>query len=193
MPDTPAAADAPVDTSAITLATPAVQTNIAVWADLVAQVPEFDLQQRALALRNLQDPEPLQNPSGAGKVNQVDSSGHPLPEVAGQLQNLSQPAVPELGLIPPVSRAATRPQQPIDIGFAQASSLPPDAAWLPIPARVTGDAVHLRRGPAITDDSITQFDAGSFALIHETRGPWHRVRIEGETGWMFGQFLSPDE
>lgn len=69
----------------------------------------------------------------------------------------------------------------------------PDAARRVTEARVTGDRVHLRVAPSINARSLEQYDTGTRALIRERRGAWRRVFIDGQAGWMFATYLSPND
>ncbi len=114
----------------------------------------------------------------------------------------SVPAVSAFGVVTAQTIAQTPPPS-INVPFNAPEQIPPlerlgvvavDAWQTPLPppiaAQVTGDSVYLRRGPGIEFEPITQFDAGTGALILETRARWRRVEIGDQTGWMFGGYLA---
>ena len=80
--------------------------------------------------------------------------------------------------------------------------VPEPAAWdqiqIEAPARgvVTGNGVNIRQSNAATGAVVTKLNSGARVDVIEQRdgtaphpGPWFNIRVDGRTGWIYGQFF----
>ncbi|HAR54283.1 MAG TPA: hypothetical protein DCS45_20780 [Roseovarius nubinhibens] len=79
-----------------------------------------------------------------------------------------------------------------DLPMSMAEGLP---AQLPLPEamRVTGDAVHLRGGPAVWHEVLAKLTRDAPVLRLGTRGNWSRISVgagaETQSGWIYSRYL----
>lgn len=79
-----------------------------------------------------------------------------------------------------------------DLPMSMAEGLP---AQLPLPEamRVTGDAVHLRGGPAVWHEVLAKLTRDAAVLRLGTRGNWSRISVgagaETQSGWIYSRYL----
>ena len=106
------------------------------------------------------------------------------PQVAPRVSRLDVP-----NFDPPHALAKTAPDA---LDTAAPTGVLPAVHGTPRETFVTGDRVHLRETPEIESPSLAQYDFGTIGLLREERGLWRRVTIDGQTGWMFADYLSPD-
>lgn len=162
-------------------------------APIAARIAPNDVQVAA--------PDPVDQRPPFASLGRVATSGEgrqlpdtqPSQRLSAQTQldqGADRPAIPSLQL--------TAPDAPTNAPVLTAPRLttllpdsPPAPQAQPEPARVDGDFVFLRTEPNGNAEPLGQFDTGTEVLIHEVRGTWRRVEIDGQIGWMFGRYLVP--
>lgn len=89
---------------------------------------------------------------------------------------------------PPPAIATSRSEPPTPITEAPAAAEPKPVLY------VTGRRVNMRAGPATSFAVVTSLPRGTAVTDLGPAGDgWHEIRTEtGETGYMSGDFLSPD-
>ena len=60
-------------------------------------------------------------------------------------------------------------------------------------ALVKGGALNLRQEPSIASKVLGQFPTGTMVEIIESGDEWHKVEVEGKTGFMMAKFLNTAE
>ncbi len=69
----------------------------------------------------------------------------------------------------------------------------PKGAYAVVNNPVAGQRLNLRTGPSAEADSLGKYDNGTTVSVEERLGVWYRVSVNGQTGYMQGAYLLPDE
>ena len=173
------------------------QTRLADWAvpnadTLDAETAGLDISAPVLPMP-APSPRHLENPALQDAAANADKNPISAPETLATMADQQIPQIAGLDLTVLAAPLATSLVQPAIPPFAQPSGAAPQNTWAELPARVKGDAVPLFQSPNPASQRIASFEDGAYALILETRAPWHRIRVEGRVGWMRQQNLSPTQ
>ena len=182
----------PVAADAQPVSAPPIQTDLrALQAPMAPPDDRLDPAQPS-RVTGASTPDALRLPDASGSQ---PVSEQPLPSAPPQSTAPEQLAMRAPSREIQLRLREDRPPRQIDpiVQGAPGASALPFANRATQRAVVTGDRVFLRTAPALNAEPLAQYDTGASALITEERGDWRRVVIEGQTGWMFFDYLTPSD
>lgn len=176
---------------ASTLAQPSAQIQITVQRTMVSAA-ELDL-------------APPQDVAGFEAVTNTASKGlfqaapdpvfpglaPPVARQSGQLSLEARLQDTRESLLPNLPGRFRRPS-PAQTG-PDPSKMQKDTPFRPdttrLQASINADFVHFRAGPGTRSAILGRYDQGAQVELLELRGNWARVRVDGQTGWVFRRYL----